>query len=189
MPTISHFKANFSGGGARSNHFKIFLNFPVLVVGSLNAARKSEFLCSATSLPGSRITTGNVSYRARSYELPVGRIVEPWTITMLNDTDFDMHDAMEKWLNLVNNIKTNQGAINPLVYTSTLEVFQLNQSGGVLKKYKMQNAWPISMSRIDLAWDTASRIETFDVTFNYDWWEAEKGLGVSTTVKGFTLGT
>jgi hypothetical protein len=189
MPGIDQFKANFSGGGARANQFKVYLNFPTLVDKTSSAARKSEFLCEAASLPGSDLQTLSVSHKARSIEIPVGRTVHPWRVSILNDTDFDVHNAIESWMNLINGVKTNQGVTNPLAYTSQLEVYQLNRDGGILKKYKMVDAWPTSMSKIDLAWSNNSKVETFDVTFAHSYWEEEMGLGLSVTIKGFTFGT
>ena len=35
--------------------------------------------------------------------------------------------------------------------------------------------WPIEVGAIELDWNTTDTIETFTVTFQYDWWEVDGG--------------
>ena len=53
------------------------------------------FLCQATSIPAMAIGTTTVNFRGRPVYLAADRTFEPWSITVLNDTNFKLRDAFE----------------------------------------------------------------------------------------------
>ena len=87
MPNINEFKSRLRGGGARANQFKVTLPFPgYSAVGGETATL--AFLCNATSIPGQNLGTVPVNFRGRILNLVGDRTFNPWSITVLNDTDF-----------------------------------------------------------------------------------------------------
>ena len=56
--------------------------------------------------------------------------------------------------------------------TSDLQVEQLDRDDTILKSYIFRSAWPTSLSAIDLTNDQADSIETFEVTWRYQHFEA-----------------
>jgi hypothetical protein len=163
MATIDEFKSNLSGGGARANQFKVI--FPTNVVG---IPRTSEFLCKAAALPGQTVTEIAVPFRGRNLYVAGDREFEVWDSTFINDTPFDIRNAMENWLNILNNLETNASA-NPDVasYTSNVTIRQLGRDDQILKTYTLINCMPTVVAPIDLSMDTASAIEEFSVTWRY----------------------
>tara|TARA_B100000035_G_C20717900_1_gene429946 strand:+ start:76 stop:591 length:516 start_codon:yes stop_codon:yes gene_type:complete len=162
MSTIDVFKSNLAGGGARANQFAII--FPTNVV---NIPRTSEFLCKAAALPGQTVTEIPVPFRGRTLYLAGDREFETWETTFLNDTPFDIRNAMENWLNLMNNLEDNTGIANVAEYTSNVTVRQLGRDGVILKEYTLVNCMPTVVSPVELSMDTASAIEEFSVTWRY----------------------
>ena len=162
MATIDEFKSNLRGGGARANQFKVI--FPTNVVG---IPRTSEFLCKAAALPGQTVTEIPVPFRGRNLYVAGDREFETWDTTFLNDTPFDIRNAMEQWLNLMNNLETNSGLNDVSTYTSNVTVRQLGRDNQILKTYTLVNCMPTVVSPIDLSMDTASAIEEFTVTWRY----------------------
>lgn len=181
--SILEFKSNFLGGGARANQFKVELTFPGFVSGGNDAGRKAQFLCHAASLPGSHLGIAPVMYRGREVKLPGERVFQNWTINVLNDTDFGIRNAFEKWSNTINNVKNNTGITNPLIVTSNMSVHQLDRNGVTLKSYTFADCWPVNVGEINLSFSENDRIEEFTVELAYAFWETtDVPVGISASV-------
>ena len=112
MANINDFKARLKGGGARANQFKVTLPFPgYSAVGGETA--DLAFLCNATSIPGQNLGTVPVNFRGRILNLVGDRTFNPWSITVLNDTDFLIYRGLERWMNGMTNMTDNEGLTNP----------------------------------------------------------------------------
>tara|TARA_Y100000996_G_scaffold236470_1_gene185798 strand:- start:779 stop:1159 length:381 start_codon:yes stop_codon:yes gene_type:complete len=97
---------------------------------------------------------------------------ETWTTTFYNDTDFMIRNAMERWNNGINDLRENTGVTTPADYQSDLFVEQLDRDDTVLKTYIFKSAYPLTTSIIDLASATVNELETFEVTWRYQHFEA-----------------
>ena len=53
------------------------------------------------------------------------RSFDTWTVTVINDNNFTIRDAMEKWMNLINKTSDNSGEVDPTVYQQEAYVYQL----------------------------------------------------------------
>ena len=179
--SILNFKASLLGGGARANQFRVTLNFPSFVNGT-SAANKAQFLCTAASLPGQTINVAQLMYRGRQVKLAGERVFDNWQVTILNDTDFDVHNAFENWMQNINNKQENSGMTNPLQYTVSMSVEQLDRNGVTLKMYTFQDAWPVTIAPIALSFGDNDTVESFTVDFAYSWFEAAAYNGGSLTL-------
>jgi hypothetical protein len=166
MATIDEFKTYLDGGGARANQFRVTLNTPGAIATGLDG-REASFLIKAASLPGQTITDIPVNYRGRILYIAGDRTFEPWTTTILNDTDFLLRNSMERWLNGINELRFSTGVTDTSDYTADLIVEQLDRDNNVLKSYVMRNCWPTAIDAIELNYDTVSDVETFNVTWRY----------------------
>lgn len=181
--SIIDFKAALLGGGARPNQFRAELTFPAFVSGGAAAGSKGQFLCTATSLPGSTIGIAPVFYRGREVKIPGERQFQNWQITVINDTDFAIRDAFESWMNSINDVKNNTGLTNPLAITTQMSVHQLDRNGTTIKSYTFTDVWPVNISEIQLAFNQNDQIEEFQVELAYGYWETvTTTAGVSATV-------
>ena len=172
MPNINEFKSRLRGGGARANQFKVTLPFPgYAAVGGETS--DLAFLCSATALPGQTVGTVPIPFRGRVLNIAGDRTFEPWTITVLNDTDFKIYRAMERWMNGINNMTDNEGIANPADYQVDGFVDQLDRNGNTLKSYTYRGLYPEALANIPLSYGTNDAIETFDVTFRYQYFETD----------------
>lgn len=195
MANIDSFKANMIGGGARANQFYVSLTFPSYVSAGGLAAAKGQFVCKGAQLPASTLDNTPVNYRGRQVNFAGERTFAPWTVTILNDNDFLIRNAMEAWMNGINNNVSNTGLINPSQYQVDMEVFQLDRNGNPIKSYKFTDAFPTEVGAIELNFDTNNQIEEFTVTFQYNYWTSTSSTstgslisgGVSLNVGGFQL--
>jgi len=172
MATIDEFKAYLEGGGARANQFRVTLTSPV---GEINGELAS-FLVKTTSLPGQTITDVPVNYRGRILYVAGDRTFDPWTTTVINDTNFELRDGFERWMNRINELRFSTGVNNVSDYTADLTVTQLDRDDNPLKRYIMRNCWPTNVGAIELNYDTVSDIETFEVSWRYTHFQS---VGVS----------
>ena len=172
MPNINEFKSRLRGGGARANQFKVTLPFP----GYASVGGETSdlaFLCSATALPGQTVGQVAIPFRGRVLNIAGDRTFEPWTITVLNDTDFKLYRAFERWMNGINNMTDNEGIANPADYQVDGFVDQLDRNGTTLKSYTYRGLYPEVLANIPLSYGTNDAIESFDVTFRYQYFETD----------------
>ena len=173
MANITEFKSRLQGGGARSNQFKVTLNFPDYAsVGGETS--DLAFLCNASAIPGHTITATTVDFRGRQLKLAGdARVFADWTLTVLNDTDFKLYKAFERWINGMNNATTNEGLTNPLDYQVDGFIDHLDRDGNSIKQYTFRGVFPTTLGDIALDYTTANAIEAFDVTLSYQWFETD----------------
>ena len=185
--TLDAFKGRMVGGGARPNLFECELYFPDAAIPhdtSKDAlSDKTRFLVKAASLPASTVATIPIAYRGRELKIAGDRSFANWTITIINDVDFNIRTAFERWSNLINKNEDNAGRTNPVDYQQDMFVRQLGRSNlqgkvptsgvqiPVLKQYKFLGAYPVNVTEIALSYDTADAIETFDVEMAYQWYD------------------
>ena len=177
--TISDFKSRLSGGGARPNLFEVELAFPNAVGIENDVLQKSRFLVKAAALPASTIAPIDVPFRGRILKIAGDRTFETWTITVLNDTDFSIRSAFEKWMNVINKMSDATGLVDPEAYQKDATVKQLDRDGSVLRSYKFWDIFPTNISTIDLSYETTDTLEEFTVELQVQWWEAYKGTSAS----------
>ena len=153
--SISEFKGQFTSG-ARPNLFTVTLQ----ALGS-----KMEFLCKATQMPASTVAQIEVPYKGRQLKIAGNRTYADWTVTVLNDVDFNIRKAAEAWMDVINGPESNVGSVNIAEYMEDAKVQQLDQSGAVIYTYEFKDIWPTEIGEIELAYDTNDTIEEFTITF------------------------
>lgn len=172
MANIDDFKANLIGGGARANQFRVTITPPPGIAIGLDV-RKTSFLVRSSNLPAQTLGEITVPFRGRNIYIAGDRTFDDtWTTTFLNDTDFMVRNAMERWSNGINDLADNTGVIAPADYQTDLTVEQLDRDDTVLKTYIFRSAWPTTIGLIELSNEQADAIETFDVSWRYQHFEA-----------------
>ena len=172
MAAIDDFKANLLGGGARANQFRVTITPPAGIAIGLDV-RRASFLVTASNLPAQTLGEITVPFRGRQIYIAGDRTFEDtWSTTFLNDTDFMVRNAMELWMNGINDLESGQGTSVLADYQTDLQVEQLDRDDTILKTYIFRSAWPTSVAQIDLSSETADAIEDFEVTWRYQHFEA-----------------
>ena len=176
---INSFQNALPKGGARPSLFRVSIPVPG-DVGGVNMTRKMGFTTQAATIPAGTIDPIEVNYFGRIFKLPGGRTFEDWTTTVLNDEDYSVRSAIEKWQDNINGNITNKerfgsvgtgGSVNG-IWTVDADVIQYSPQGHATRKYTMHNAWPTMITEITLDWAEATAIETFDITWAYSHWSS-----------------
>ena len=166
---VDDFKAKLKGGGARPNLFRATVNFPAYAGGDVEL---TSFMCKAAQLPASVMNVIEVPFRGRQLKIAGDRTFEVWSPTIINDTGFEVRNALEKWKNGINGHSANTGITNPVGYQADLLVEQLDKDGSVLKTYNFRGCFPTNLSAIELSYDTVDTLEEFTAEFQVQYWEA-----------------
>ena len=174
--TISDFKSRLVGGGARPNLFEVRMtDLPDFVDDW--PSETFQFMCKAAALHASNIAAIDVPFRGRIFKVAGDRTIDTWTITVINDEDFRIRNAMEAWMDGIAKLSNNLGATNPSAYMRNATVFQLGRGANprsenadgdrnaVLAEYEFIDMFPTNISQIDLSYDSSDTIEEFTVEF------------------------
>jgi len=168
--SINQFKSELVGGGARPSLFQVQIDNPILGVADF----KVPFMVKAAALPASTLGTYVVPYFGRDIKYAGDRTFEDWEVTIINDEDFAIRNAMEAWSNAINSHVANTRAL-PQTYKSDAIITQYGKDGQTLRVYNFQGIHPITISSIAMGWETKDQIEEFTVTFQYDLWNIVGG--------------
>ena len=187
--TLNDFKSRLTGGGARPNLFECEINFPSAASGEdIGLPEYTRFLVKAANLPASTLSVIDIPFRGRNLKIAGDRTFDPWTITVINDTDFRIRNAFEKWMNYINKHEDNSGQTDPVSYQQTMKVYQLGRAKvgenmqsdsemPILKAYEFYGTFPTAISAIDLSYDSTDTIEEFTVDLQVQWWDALDSTG------------
>ena len=164
---VERFKSALTNGGARPNQFAVQLSFPTYVGDAATAVARSPFLVNVAELPGQIVNPAIVLYRGREVKLAGDRIYAPWTTTVLNDSQLSIRNAVEGWMNGIEDLQTKTGRLNPAEYQRNLDVFQLDRNGNILKSYTLLDCFPVDLSPVGLDFGANDQLSSFTITWQY----------------------
>ena len=193
MPfNVQDFRASLVSDGARASLFDVQLTFPVVVgtggtaPGAFGSAQQQvTFRARSTSLPGDSISSIGLNYFGREIKVAGNRSFPDWSFTVINDEDFNLRNAFERWMSGINshvsNLRTSAMLSGDGGYQQDAYVTQYGKVGNIIKVYKLVGCFPTDVSAIDLDWGLGDQIEEYGVTLSYQWWESLDG---STDISG-----
>jgi hypothetical protein len=156
--TISDFASNFRGG-VRPNLFRVDIQ------GAPEAFNDFHFFCKGAPIPASTLTAIPVPFRGRQLQVPGDRTFEEWTITVLNDPNWQHRSAFENWSNRINANSANISDFDDLSYYGTAYVLHLDRKGTVIRRYVLEDIFPTTIAAIDLTSDANDTVEEYTVSF------------------------
>ena len=209
---VDSLKGIFSkrGGVARANRFAIFMTPPqqslinLDLQGALSSALSGGFnpssllndprdlalLCESCSLPGLELTT--LDYQTISFpiKLPNGYNAPDVEFTFLLTNDYYVKKMFDKWLNLIMPRENYQLSYRD-EYATDVVVQQLNEENVPVYGMRLEKAFPISMTSVDLNQSSTDALQKITVTMTFENMKPEGAIasvlsGVGTTIGGFT---
>jgi hypothetical protein len=171
------------GQGVKPNMFEVRIPFPTTLSSGGSDDELITLLCKSTNLPGSSLGSIDVPFRGRTVKIVGDRTFDNWSATFFNDKEMKIRSRFEQWMENMNTHEANTAPLftpgSTAKYMSDIEVDQLEKdgttTGTALRSYKLWHAFPISISQIDLAYDSNDQIEEFTVEFQMSYWTVENG--------------
>ena len=188
--TIDTFKATIGKryGLAKANRFLVIftppsqslinLN-PLDIIGRLASGtevnkksfisdpRDIAFLVESTQLPGRNINTLDYQAEKETIKIPNGFIDDDVTMTFLLTGDYYMKDMMETWMSSIVDTEKYQVGYKK-DYQTDITIQQLNDFDKNIYGIRLQNAYPINISAIELNNSGENTIQRVTITFAYD---------------------
>ena len=194
MPfNIEDFKARgLVLGGARPSLFEIQITAPF---ADPLFQEKHRFLIKASTIPPSVIDPIEVGYFGRKIRYVGDRVYPNWAVTVMNDEDYALRKAFERWHAGMNSVVPNLQNAPGTDYKQDAIVTHFAKSGGPLPggQYKIVGLFPTNITQMPLDYDAVNQIQQFDVEFAYDYWipingnSAEIGIEADFVVPAVSL--
>jgi hypothetical protein len=186
------------GGLAKSNRFNIIftppkqslLNLnPEVLVGSLvsgnfsvknliNDPRDISLLCQSATLPGRQITTIDYIAEKQNVPIPYTAIDEDVSVKFLLTNDYYMKILFDNWLNSILDMNVYQIGYKKDFAVDVI-IQQINEKNIPVYGVKLINAFPTTVSGVELDNGAENSVSELTVTFSYDKYIPE-GPGSST---------
>jgi len=188
VSNIDNLKSTISkkGGLARSNRFQVIftppqvslLNTnPVSLIGGLlsgggaknliNDPRDISLLCESVSLPGRSISTIDYMAEKQSVKMPYTYIDTPVQMTFIITNDYYMRTVFENWYTSIFNTERYKVGYKK-DYSTDIVIQQLNSKNIPVFGVKLEKAFPIEMTPLELSNATENDYLRMTVTFAYD---------------------
>jgi hypothetical protein len=170
---ISDFKSALKLGGARPSLFEIKITAsPSQVTIPIDHFTK----CFTSEIPGLTITPIEKQYFGRTIKFPGEMSFDTLSTTFYNSEEYDIRRALEDWTNVINDPASNKGVSgNPQTYSGEIELIHYGKDGTKGMTFTFKDCWPSEVGQIDLSYDTGGEMESFVVTWTYDYFETTAG--------------
>ena len=178
--TLSKFKAALSSGGARPSLFDATVSIPTAIGAS---ATEFTSTCSVSAIPPLTVTPIERQYFGRTVKIPGDMVFGDLSTTFINTENYSVRAALETWVNKINNTAGNVGFSDSTSAFGSVTLTQYDKTGKSLLSWSFVDCWPQSIAEIALSYDTASDIETFDVTWAYNYYTQAKGASTTAASK------
>jgi hypothetical protein len=195
--SIDSIKSEIShrGGLAKSNRYGVWIFHPVMFSEDYDPAtglgdwltnngRNSKeemgsvesilLLCNTCSIPGRRILTTESTHNHNLSKKPYSVMTEEVTMTFLLTNDYYIKKYFDKWQDMIiDSSHEHYKAFYKRDYVTDVYIEQLTSNDLTSYEVKLENAYPIQVSSIELGNANEGVLEV-SVTWEYDNWRALK---------------
>ena len=166
--TIDTLKAliNKKSGLAKPTRFLAQISLP-FAIGTKDDASDLSLFCQTTQLPTRLIQTVEYAGTQRhSFSIPSGFKNDTITCTFLVGADFFPKNLFDDWMALsVDTVSYRVQYVD--AYSATFNLYQLDQSDNIVYGVELQEAFPITISPIEMNAGSVNEVHKMSVTFSY----------------------
>jgi len=166
MDNIQQFVALISkkGGVAKKNRFRIEISIPSYSSSDIS------LLCESISFPSKTIQSFDFSSYRNAIKIPTGFTNEDVTAVFHLTNDYYIKDIFDKWLNTI--VNTQDYFISyDSTFKTAIRIFQLDEKDQVVYGVQLLDAYPISMSAVELDNSVTNVTQKLTVDFTYNYWK------------------
>ena len=153
---------NREGGFAKANRYQVLIS-----TGDATTTEMLDLFAENITLPGKQIMNFDYSLHAlkNTVKHPNGFLLEDISITFRLTNTYDAKDFFDKWQE---SIITPTYLLNySAVYERDIHIRQLNEKNKPIYEVTLLNAYPITVSAIELNSESSNSISKLTVSFTY----------------------
>lgn len=157
-------------GLAKTSHFSVFFT-PVTLntVSNLNTESLMMF-CSQVNLPGINIATNPAKIFGETFEFAYEKIYGPITLNFYVDANLEVKKIFDSWIEQIQDPITKKfGYYSD--YTTDMEIFVYNSEQKKVYSMKLYEAYPKTISDIQMDYSASGGFMNLQVTFSYRFFE------------------
>ena len=174
---IATFKSALTHGGARPSLFEM----SVSTATGLDAIPDFNSFCNVSAIPPLTVTPIERQYFGRTVKIPGDMVFGDLSTTIMNTEKYPIRDMVDEWMDGINTHVGNISYSDNTSWQGTVTLTQYSKEGKSLMVYTFEDCWPQTVSEIALSYDTASDIETFDITWAYNYYTSKPGDSTNVT--------
>ena len=168
---VENFTAKISTMGLASpNKFEVDISYPSLVgIGEI-----LNLMCETATIAGRTVQSMlDIQYGIRreiAYGAPQ---YTPLSLTFLCSEEMEEKKILDKWNNVIVDATRTTGAFNVAYYDDykgTIKVKKLDRTGEEVLQVEYLDAWPKTVSQVDLSHATTNATLRVTCEFSYSYW-------------------
>ena len=176
--SLKNFQAEVrSRGLSKPNRFEIIFPPPLAMINKFVDIKPVLLYCESTSLPPQNISVKTQRIYGPGYPRPVGTDYggDGITMTFLLDQPMDIRAFFDLWLSSI--VDPNQFFVNyQSNYVVPIKINQLNMQDQIVYSAILEDAFPRSVSLLELNQGNQNSVHKLSVTFVYRRWRPEHRL-------------
>lgn len=129
--------------------------------------RDISILCESVNLPGRQITTIDYQADRQAIKIPYSAINEDVTMSFILTNDYYMKKLFDSWLSGVFDMKRYRAGYKK-DFTTDVVIQQLNQQNIPVYGVRLEGAFPVTVSSINLDNNSENTIQKLNVTLSYE---------------------
>jgi hypothetical protein len=145
-------------------------------------------LCRSTSMPPKSHETIDVYYRGLPMKIDGRATFDTWTVTFLSDEGQQLRNAFMTWMEVAYNVSQLENKSHVTYKKDNVLVHKLQSNKKIVSTVNFFGLWPTQVGEVELNQEGGS-VETFEVTFTYDFWLMDNEVGKADQVKGIDINT
>lgn len=140
-------------------------------------------LARATELPGYNLGSTNVAFQGMNIKIATPPEIPDLTMTFLCDEAHELRRILSRWQSLAYDMGNMSLGHSNSYKSDQVGVAQLARNGEMVAVYGLIGAFPKTVAPISVGHDQTGTIETFEVTWSYDYYTIINDFG-NQTVSG-----
>ena len=152
--------------------------------------RDISILCESVSLPGRQITTIDYTAERQAIKVPYSVINEDISMTFILTNDYYMKKMFDAWATGIFDVEKYRAGYKKDFVTDVI-IQQLNQQNIPIYSVRLEGAFPVTISAINLDNNSENTVQKMTVTLSYENYVPEDIIDTiksTASVVGTTLG-
>lgn len=152
------------GGVAKKNRFRI----SITETGFPDNGRALSLLCESASFPSKTIQSFEFSSYRNPIKIPTGFANEDVSVVFHLTNDYYVKKIFDQWLNTI--VDPDYFISYDSTFKRTIEIFQLDEKDQDVYGVKLIDAYPVSVSAVELDNTQTNATQKLTVDFTYNIW-------------------